>query len=197
MIEIRLYVEGHPRLHVGFQAFLTEIREAARARGIKWNLTMGHGQVARDFMKALRKHPDAWNVLLLDSEGPDDGRLLDSLRERKDWTPPSGMRVRDGQVCWMVQLMESWFLADRTALRQFYGDGFSEAPLPGNPQVEQAPKNDVLNGLKSATRNSRPGEYRKSAHAPKILALLSVQRVRDAAPNCRRLFASMIERISS
>src|SRR5207245_9501894 len=131
---------------------------------------MGHGHAVRDFMKALRKHPGAFNVLLTDSEGPDDGRLLASLASRADWRPPRGTIVDQDQVFWMVEIMEAWFLADRTALKQFYRDGFHEASLPGNPQIEKVPNTDLLNGLKAATRNTSPGQYQKTTHAPRILS---------------------------
>ncbi len=93
--------------------------------------------------------------------------------------------------------MEAWFLADRAALRQFYGERFHEASLPGNPDVEKVPKNDVLHGLEAATRNTKAGQYHKTAHAARILSLLSAENVKAALPNCRRLFDTLLEKISA
>ncbi len=186
--EIRLFFEGIPALRAGFHAFLSEVIEAARRRRVRFQLVAGGAQAVRDFMKALRQHPAAFNVLLVDSEGPDDGRLVERLRERADWQPPAGIQPAADQVLWMVQLMESWFLADRAALQRFYGFGFHEPSLPSNPQVEHVPKDDALRSLRESTRNTRAGTYRKSAHAPRILVLLDPAQVRTVAPHCRRMF---------
>jgi hypothetical protein len=44
----------------------------------------------------------------------------------------------------MVQAMEAWFLADREALAEFYGNGFSAQNLPGSPtNIEAIPKDDL------------------------------------------------------
>jgi hypothetical protein len=158
---------------------------------------MGQGHAVRDFMKALRTHASALNVLLIDSEGPDDGRLFELLQGRGDWQPPSGTIVGSDQVFWMVQLMEAWFLADRPALKQFYGHDFHERSLPGNPKVEKVAKKDVLHGLKAATQKTKAGPYHKTVHAARILSMLSAGRVQASAPNCRRLFDTLNERVSA
>ncbi len=189
--EIRIYFEGHPNLREGFHEFLKDVRENARNRRYRFQLVAGRGQAVRDFMKALRLHREALNVLLLDSEQPDDGRLFEELSGRADWRPPAGAQVSSEQVFWMVQLMESWFLADPRTRSQFYGHGFRGNALPSNPQVEQVPKDDVLNGLKDATRATQKGAYSKTLHAPKVLRLLDPVRVVSAAPNCRRLFENL------
>ena len=194
---VRIYVDGHPRLRAGFQEFLRSIREAFGARGLTWDLVMGHGHAVRDFMKALRTHPTALNILLIDSEGPDDGHLLETLRSDGDWQPPHGTKVDASQVFWMVQLMEAWFLADRIALKQFYGGGFHEKSLPANPMVEKVPKNDVLDGLKAATRSTQKGQYHKTVHAARILSLLSTARVQASAPNCRLFFETLLEKTAA
>jgi hypothetical protein len=53
----------------------------------------------------------------------------------------------------MVELMESWFLADREAVRRYYDDDdrFQGSSLPAHAQIEKIPKKDVLDGLKEAT----------------------------------------------
>lgn len=189
--EIRFHVEGHPRLHSGFQKFLSEIREAARRRGVGWTLTMAQGQAVRDFMKGLRTQPDAFHVLLMDSEGSADGQLREDLHRRSDWSPPRGNTVSPEQEQWMVQVMESWFLADRDALRAYYGARIRESSLPQNPQIEQISEQDVLEGLTRATG----GDYHKGADAPRILELLKPGQVRARAPHCRRLFDTLLEKL--
>ena len=153
---------------------------------------MGGGDdVVRDFMSALRSHPTALNVLLKDSDAPDDGCLLASLKQRSDWKLPAGMTVSQDQVFWMVQIMEAWFLADRDVLKKFYGGDFHENSLPANPRIEEVPKGDVLSGLKQATSQTTAGRYHKTRHAVKLLSLLSAETVAAVAPNCRRLFETL------
>lgn len=91
----------------------------------------------------------------------------------------------------MVQLMETWFLADRAALRAYYGSRFRQDRLPGNPRVEDVSKDDVLRGLRRATEDTRKGVYHKTRHAPEILAHLDPGWVRQAAPACDRLWRTI------
>jgi hypothetical protein len=128
--------------------------------------------------------------MLIDSEGPDDGKLFSQLRQQTNLEPS----VEDS-VFWMVQLMEAWFLADTAALSSFYGQGFREAALPGNPKVEEVPKQDVLAGLKRATETTTKGDYHKTRHAPRLLELIDPEVVRRVSPNCRRLFEKVLARL--
>ena len=97
----------------------------------------------------------------------------------------------------MVEMMESWFHADKDALASYYGKkDFKRAALAANPQVEQIPKKDLADGLKNATRDTSKGPYHKTAHAPEILARINPGLVRQAAPNCARLFDALQEKLS-
>ena len=53
----------------------------------------------------------------------------------------------------MVQLMETWFLADRAALKKHFGEQFKETALKRWPQLEAVRKKTVLDALKKATNN--------------------------------------------
>ena len=66
----------------------------------------------------------------------------------------------------MVKMMEAWFHADKDALKSYYGDGFNSASMSGNPHEEQISKQDLENGLKTATKNTTKGAYHKTKHAP-------------------------------
>ena len=74
--------------------------------------------------------------LLVDSEEPvrEAGPWL-HLKVRDGWDRPDG--ATDDQRHLMVEVMESWFLADREALGTFYGQGFRGTALPQNQHVEQ------------------------------------------------------------
>ena len=99
--------------------------------------------------------------------------------------------VSDDQCQLMVQLMESWLVADRDALRAFYGPGLNENPLPGLADVELIDKADVLGALEDATRRTQKGRYHKIRHGAKLMGRVDVDRVRRAARHCDRLFRTV------
>jgi hypothetical protein len=91
----------------------------------------------------------------------------------------------------MVQVMESWFLADEAALRAFYGKRFQEGAVGWNPKVEEIPKDDAFGRLRRVG-----GEYHKTKHASKLLATIDPAVVRQAAPNCDRMFRALLDELS-
>jgi hypothetical protein len=139
-----------------------------------------------DFELAIQTHPASWNILLIDSEGPDDGKLFARLRLHA---------AQEDSVFWMVQLMESWFLADIQALKRYFGQGLSETRLRGNRAIEQIPKKDVLSRLKDATRTTLKQKYDKAEDAPHLLRQLDPTLVRNASPHCQRIFTIVGSRL--
>lgn len=91
----------------------------------------------------------------------------------------------------MVQLMESWFLADVKALKSYYGAGFRVSALPKHNDVERVPKADVLKALREAIRVTNKPRYDKASHAPRILELLQPATVRLKARNCERFLSCL------
>lgn len=142
--QIRIYFEGHKSLKQGFHIFFSELVRAARSKRCRFELISTDGTPVEDYRIALVKHPDAWNVLLLDSDGPDFGGLSVTLcrKERLE-------ERHAGSVFWMVQIMEAWFLADGDGLARYYGPDFRSNALPPNPNVEEIGKADVYRGLKA------------------------------------------------
>jgi hypothetical protein len=181
--ETRIYFEGDAALREGFRVFFSEI---ATALGRQPRLVAGEATAIADFLTGLRKHPGALNILLIDSEGPDDGKLFETICQQR------GIDVRSrNTVFWMMQCMEAWFLADAEALRKYYGQEFRENAVTGNPKVEEIPKNDVFEALKTATKDTSKGPYHKTKHAPSLLKLISPALVKQASAHCRRLFESV------
>jgi hypothetical protein len=180
--EIRIHYEGDTELREGFRSFLREIETANEGHPPRLIAGRGREQAIADFRKALRIHPTAVNVLLIDSEGPDDGRLFETICQ-----PQQIAEALKDRVFWMVECMESWFLADVDALCQHYRKDLREE-LRGNPKVEEIPKKDVLTRLKTATN----GRYHKTKDAPHLLKRIRPELVRQAAPNCRRLFDRLL-----
>ena len=191
--EIRIFVEGDKALLNGFRAFLKPVIDVVRQRRIRFQLVSckSTDETIKDFMDAVHLRPEVFNVLLIDSDRPDNGRLIASLKNRSTWDNQIGANVQDDQLHFMVQVMESWFLADNNALATYYGRGFQANRLRPNPNVEQIPGNDVISGLQAATRNTSQKRYHKTKHAPALLQAIDSDKVRNAAPNCRRLFTAL------
>jgi len=118
--QIRIYFEGDKLLKSGFDDFFQETKRRARERRCRFlPISAGSGETAcRDFGIALRTHPDVWNILLRDSQGPVDANASASLCRQHGWD-----KSHAGSIFWMVQMMEAWFHADRQALQKFYGNG--------------------------------------------------------------------------
>jgi hypothetical protein len=175
-MEIRIDFEGNKALRAGFESFFAELRASARESGSTVELI-----AAKDgpgvYRKAERTHPEAWNILLKDSEGPVPSQRADD-------------------TFWMVELMEAWFLAHPKTLSDYYGEGFLSNAIGNTADVERVPKAEVLNRLKRATRNTSKGEYHKVQHAPYLLEKLDSIQVRDRAAHCRQLFEAVMARLT-
>jgi hypothetical protein len=178
---LRIYFEGDDKLKPGFRAFFKEIYDVAKSK-CYIRLINTNGTPVDDFKRGLRANPNDWNVLLLDSEEP-----LQGCARSKQIDPQYHDRV-----FWMVEAMESWFLADLKALCAFYHNHVQESALKGNPKVEEIPKIDVMSRMKKASG----GNYHKTKHAPKLLELIDPALVREAAPNCERMFQSILAMLS-
>jgi hypothetical protein len=188
--EIRIYFEGADDLREGFRNFFREIEAAI---GRPPNLIAGGGRerAIGDFRKSLRSHPAALNLLLIDSEGPDTGALFEMTCQ-----PLRIPETSKDRVFWMVQCMECWFLADIDALCQHYGPDVRGA-LHGNPRVEEIPKKDAIERLDAATRRRFQRRYHKTKDALQLLKRIRPERVKQAAPHCRRLFDAVAQLLSN
>ena len=133
-------------------------------------------------------------MLLVDSESPvyvpaTAAQPWQHLRARDGWERPP--RATDEQCHLMVQVMESWFLADREALGAYYGQGFRAGSLPQNPLIEDVGKDDVLNGLEQATRDTSKGRYNKGRDSFDLLARLDPAKVTSASPYAKRFIDAL------
>jgi uncharacterized protein DUF4276 len=100
-----------------------------------------------DFNTALRTHPNAFNVLLVDSDGPVQNGILEHLLARGGWNL-SGT-VGEDQCHLMVQVVEAWVVADLAALQRFYGQRFNSNSIPKNPNIEELDRNTLYSSLKA------------------------------------------------
>lgn len=135
-------------------------------------------------------------ILLVDSEGPvTKTSSWEHLKDRDGWDRPAS--VADDQCHLMVQVMESWFLADKEALSDFYGHSFRRKALPQRHDIENVSKQDVFTGLKKATKGTGKRRYNKGSHSFAILAKIDPEKVMDVSPHAKRLVTTLKKLSSS
>ena len=182
-MSVQLFVEGGGNTRAlraacrnGFRKF---IENAGLADNMPQIVPCGpRGDAYNDFRTA---HAAGEAVMLLvDAEEPVTTQgPWQHLNQSDGWTVPPG--ATDDQCHLMVQAMESWFLADVSALQEFYGQGFRPQDLPANPNIENVSKPDVLNRLAQATRATKKGSYKKGNNSFEILGKLDPAKVRAAS----------------
>ena len=202
MREIRLYIEGgggkdsKDDLRQAFSRFLEPARETARGQEVRWIITMcgSREQTYRAFERATRVHAGESVFLLVDSDQQVKGTPREHLSSGD--TRWNLAFASDSQCHLMVEVMESWFLADPGALAAFYGRDFAAGQIPSRVNVEEIPKQDVYSALDRSTRKTRKGKYDKADHGHLILRSLDPERVRARAPHCDRLFKALAEALA-
>ena len=199
MVNSKLYVEGGGESKALRRACRRGFRRFIEKSGLKGKMPeiVASGSRRNAYEDFETRHRHAANksvtvLLLVDAEAPVmKAEPWEHLKDRDGWDRPDG--ATDDQCHPMVQVMESWFLVDRTALEEFYGQGFQESALPSNQQIEQVAKNDVFNGLNRASRNTTKGRYDKGRHSFEILEKIDAEKVTDASPHARRFVETLFK----
>ena len=175
---MNVYLEGGRLLRPAMKTFLQRAVDTIHHLPVVLNvIPCGSGD---DAIRKCAKDSNA--VLLIDSEGPLSTQLTNRV---------SAQIGGSNHAFFMVELMEAWFLADQRALADYFGNEFNGNPLPGNRNVEEIPKQRVLNVLHSATRRCRKGAYNKTTHVTALLDQINPAFVYAACPN----FALLINHI--
>lgn len=199
-MSVRVYVEGagdykHSDSATACRRGFRELFEklGLPARQFSVHACGSRFQTFSDFRKAVRQYPDDFVILLVDSEGPvETPSAWAHLQARDGWQRPA-VAIED-QAHLMVQCMEAWFLADRKALIEFYGQGFLADSLPGQPNIEQIPVRSLLSALKHASKQTSKGSYHKTRHAFALLMGIDPQILRVASQHASRLFDVLTHR---
>lgn len=175
-------------LRQGMDTFLQPLKEAARDKALPWKLVCcgPRNEAFQRFQNAVNSRDDAVSVLLVDSEGPVKHQSVRRhLQARDKWnlsfTPEETVHL-------MVQIMETWIVADLAALSQYYGQGFRANKLPKATNLETVPKPTVERSLGEATKDTQKGRYHKIRHASDLLKLIDVESVKAQCDHCQRLF---------
>ena len=199
-MKVHIYVEGGgdqnltlTKCRRGFSQFFKKIvPSGAQPKIIACGSRI---QAYNRFCTAIKQYSDVFCILLVDSEAPvtDDQGSWHHLKKRDHWDCPSS--ATDDNAHLMVQCMESWFLADKNTLADFYGQGFNLNALPKQLNIEKIPKDDVNQGLEAATRQTKTkGKYHKTRHGFDLLALISPDKVRQTSEHADKLIMILLEK---
>ena len=190
MVRVRIFIEGGGTASDGvFTEGWRKFFVAAGLLGQMPRVVRGEGreQTFDKFKTALqRRRPDELPILLVDSEGPVAAghSAWQHLRHQDNWEQPQG--AADDSTYLMVQVMETWFLADREALRGFFGPQLNENHFREWPDLEEVHKDSALNALERATSNCQK-PYRKGKVSFELLGQIEPQRVAEACPHASQL----------
>ena len=196
LVRVLIYVEGGSQGSTKSacrQAFRLFLEKAIPPGSFQVIACGSRAEAFQDFRAALKSHPSAYIILLVDSEGIVSTGPWTHLRTRvgDGWHQPSG--TTDDQAHLMVQVMESWFLADRNILIAYYGKNFRASSLPRRSNVELIPKHDVFRALEHASRKTLKGPYHKTKHAFDLLEMIDPTLVRAASAHAGRLFKVLLQ----
>lgn len=192
-MSIRIYVEGggetsrqKATLRRGFVAFF---QKAGLCPTV---IPCGSRNDAyADYCQAVHDFPEDAILLLVDSEDrpSEDCTRWQYLQQRDGWRRPGS--VTDENCHLMVQVMETWLVADADALARYYGGEFDANMLPRRSNLEEEPKAQVFRKLNHAVRATPKKGYRKIDDGAGLLASIDPAKVRGRAPHCEMLFARL------
>ena len=191
MVTATLYIEGggegkdlRARFREGWKKFFGSAGVGGRTKIVRG---AGRRQTFARFATAVSDNsPGTVPFLLVDSEKPvaPGHSVWQHLHAHDRWTQPAG--AGDDHAFLMVQIMKTWFLADRQALRNYFGAGFEDNALRALPNLEDVPKSTVLAALRHATASCRP-RYTKGKVSFELLARVDPARVEAACPHAKAL----------
>ena len=188
MVMVKLYIEGAGQDRPGTHAMSTGVQHVLR---IGWvdDQTPPY-RALRGTSVRLRCICDCGEnrqagdlpLLLVDAEeGVAEGQTVwQHLKSRDNWDKPSG--AGDDQAFLMVQVMETWFLADREMLHAYFGPEFAERHLHAWPSLEDVPKQTVYDALKQATADCKQ-KYAKGKVSFELLAKVDPGKVENSCPH--------------
>ena len=184
-MKVRIYIEGGgegKELDEVFRRAWKRFFEAAGVRRKPRVIRGGGRQHTFDAFRhrAARDTAEETSLLLVDGEGAVRSDVWEHLHIRDGWVQPAGVSHR--QAFLMVQVMETWFLADVDALQRCFGASFRRNALREWPQLEQVPKQSVFHVLAQAS-----GRRYTKRKAFDLLERISPDLVENACPHAKAL----------
>ncbi len=208
---VRLYVEGGGDTNAlkqscrkGFSAFITKAGIKDRPRIVACG---SRSNAYQSFCTAIANGEAA--ILLVDSETPvdvcyqqgkpEDWQPWKHLSDKPDdsWAQPKGAKDTDCHL--MVQVMESWLLADRETLGKYFGQGFNANRIPPEGRdIESIGKDGIYKSLAGATHScEKKGRYSKRDHSFDLLASVDPERIVSASPWAKRFVEELKRKMAA
>ena len=203
-MRVTLYVEGgghraalKAQLRKGFRNLLVNANFAGRLPKV---VACGpRDRAYQNFKRAVREGKD-FPVLLVDSEvivqkrhqPPHASGAWQHLLSSDHWRQPK--EAADDQAQLMVASMETWLVADRQALRDYF-PGLNARRLPPVERLESRPKEEILQALERSTETSNKGAYKKGEHAFALVGLVDPIKLERRLPHFRRFVKTLHARL--
>ena len=147
----------------------------------------GRGEARNDFLLAhAAAAGDHYVALLIDSEEPVSciSQTWKHLEDYSNWKRPPG--ARDNQVLFMTRCMETWVVADRSTLREHFGENLQVSELPELDDLEGVSPGMLAIRLRSATQDC-PEPYSKGRNSFAVLGKLNPNILEERLPSFRRV----------
>lgn len=200
---VEIYVEGggdnrdrKTALRQGMDGLLAPLKDAAERKALRWKLVCcgSRNAALRAFRNAVASRRDAFFALLVDAEGPVSESPSQHLAARDGWDVAF---ADEKSIHLMVQVMETWIVADVDSLAAYYGQQFRRNALPSARNLEDVPKAEVERALRFATERTMNGRYHKIRHARHLLRRIDLDAVRRRCKHCDRLFTTVSAQIEA
>jgi hypothetical protein len=196
VVEVRIYAEGGGEgqlLDTLFRKGWADFFKSAGLQGRMPRVIRGQGRKRTyDLFKTAvaKRAPDTLPLLLVDGEDDVDPNdtVWQHLKRRDNWNQPPGAGDEDAFL--MVQVMETWFLADRAALREYFGQHFNESAFAEWQVLESVPKATVMTALERATANCK-AKYAKGKVSFEVLSSLDPSEVERRCPHAGLLLTRL------
>ena len=191
-MKVKLYIEGggndrslHIKCREGFRKLIEKAGFSGRMPSTK--ACGSRNDAYDDFVTAIKNaSPDTYPILLVDSEEAVVQDAWGHLTSHDGWQRPEN--VEDEQAQLMVQCMETWCIADRKALRKFFGHQLQENALLNARDIEAKDKKEVQDALFKATRNCGKDRcYKKGKKSFELLGQLDPAVLKRDLLHFRRL----------
>lgn len=193
MVKVKIYIEGGaPNDKLADILFRKAWSTFFKAAGLQNNLPKcvpGYSR-ANTFDSFVKSSPskDEVVLLLIDSEIPiKEGNTVWQHLQNSGLNKP--VNTGEDRVYLMVQIMETWLLADIDALEKYFGKGFKRNKIQAWPMLEEVSKESIVGALSKATADcSRQyGKDTKGKISFELLEKIDPRKVIEKCPQAKRL----------
>lgn len=194
-MKIKLYIEGGGDSHLQDTEFRAAWAAFFEKAGLKYLRKMpatfrggGRAQTFDAYCTAVKnRRRDELPLLLVDSEDlvTTGHSAWKHLNERDGWAKPAGAGSHDAFL--MITCMETWFVADRVSLQEFFHGCWKDQSLPSWPQLEAVEKTKVFRALDQATASCGKRKYSKGKVSFELLKKIDPAKVENACSAAKAL----------